>query len=206
MIPMNMMSTTLQTSSSKARYCLVIAALSVAAVLTANSAWADLMSTDVVPVGYTLNLTETSSTANLTQTYNGLATFTIINTGTDTWTLTVASGNCTFFLPQTTDWIEPENPLKVNRVTSTTQTSLSITSDAPLLTYYGGTTTLVTDGTPVAWGTDGGVPLFIRFVDQAAQNEANGNGVPDTGSTLALSAVSMIALVGLNRFRRPQLA
>src|SRR5205085_12359886 len=136
---------------------------------------------------------------------NGLATFTITPNGTDMWTLTVATGNCTFFLPQTTDWIELENTLQANRVTSTSSTSLSITSDTALLTYYGGATTVVADGTPVAWGSDNGTQLFIRFNDQAAQNEA-GNGVPDTGSTLALSAVSMIALLGLIRFRRPEVA
>ena len=175
--------------------------LAAAAALAASSALADTMSVDSVPLSYTLNLYETSSTANLGQTYNGVATFTIMNVGVDMWTLTTASPNCTFFIPQTTDWTEPGNLLQVNRVTSTSSTSLSIASDQPLLTYYGGATTLVTDGTPVLWGSDNGVQLFIRFNDQAAQNEA-GNGVPDTGSTLALSAVSMIALLGLTRFRR----
>jgi len=175
-----------------------------AIALAASSALADTMTADVVPVGYTLNLYENSSTS-LTYTYNGLATFTINNTGIDTWTLSVATGNCTFFLPQTTDWIEPEDPLEVNRVTSTSTTSLSIISDAALLTYYGGAITLVADGTPVPWGTDGGVPLSIRFNDLAAQNEAN-NGVADTGSTLVLLALPWVGLVSLRRFRIPRLA
>ena len=174
--------------------------LAVAAALTASSALANTMSVDVVPASYTLNLYENSSTS-LTQTYNGVATFTITPVGPDMWTLAVATGNCTFFIPQTTDWIEPENALMVNRVMSTSSTSLSITSDAALLTYYGGATTAVVDQTPVLWGTDNGVQLFIRFNDLAAQNEA-GNGVPDTGSTLALSAASLIGLAGLSRLRR----
>src|SRR5207248_5785726 len=76
--------------------------LAAAAALAASSALADTMSVDSVPLSYTLNLYETSSTANLGQTYNGVATFTIMNVGVDMWTLTTASPNCTFFIPQTT--------------------------------------------------------------------------------------------------------
>jgi hypothetical protein len=192
------MKTSLRTRNFKT----VSLAVAVAAALTASSALADTMSLDVVPASYTLNLYENSSTS-LTQSYNGVATFTITPGGIDTWTLTTASANCTFFLPQTTDWIEPENSLKVNRVTSTSSTSLSIASDVALLSYYGGATTVVPDGTPVLWGTDNGVQLFIRFNDLAAQAEA-GSGVPDTGSTFALSAASLVGLLGLSRFRRPR--
>ena len=175
-------------------------ALAAAAALTVSSALADTMSLDVVPASYTLNLYENFSTGpgSLTQSYNGVATFTITPIGTDMWTLTVATGNCTFFIPQTTDWIEPEDPLEVNRVTATSSTSLSITSDTALLGYYGGPTTLHVDGEPVLWGTDNGVQLFIRFNDLAAQNEP-GNGVPDGGSSLALLGVALVGLGGLRR-------
>ena len=192
----------MKTSLRTPKFKTVSLALAAAAALTASSALADTMSVDVVPVGFTLNLTENSSTS-LTQTYNGTSTFTITPLGPDLWTLTVATGNCTFFLPLSNFWVEPENSLEFNEVKSTSQTSLRITSDESLFAIEG-ISFIVPDGTPLEYGTDNGQPLFIRFVDLAAQNEAN--GVPEGGSTLALSAASLIGLVGLSRFRRLRFA
>jgi uncharacterized protein YaiE (UPF0345 family) len=180
----------------------LVVGLTAVAALTIPSAHAGTMSLD--SVGYLLTLTENSSTS-LTYTYTGPSTFNITPNGPDDWTLTVATGSCTFFLPMTTDWTEPENSQEVNEVMSTSSTSLHITSDESVLIYYGGSTTTVPDSTTVpGWGTDGGVPISIKFVDLASQAEAN-NGVPETGSTFALSAISVIGLLSLTRFRGLQI-
>lgn len=87
-------------------------ALTAAAALAAPLAKA-------VPVGYTITLTELSSTV-LTATYNGPgATFSVVLNSPDFWTVTFApTPGSTFSLDSSFifDWTEPENPLQVNEV------------------------------------------------------------------------------------------
>ena len=170
------------------------------------------MSVDVSPVGYTINLTELSSTS-LTVSYNGPgATFsTPTNTGTDLWTVTYTlTQGSTFSLNNfVQDWTEPEDPLAVNEVSHGivfgSINNLYVSSDESLLEYAGNFSTINPNGTPVLVGTDNSLPVFLRFDDQAMASEA-ATGVPDTGSTLPLFALSITGVVALTRFRRQQLA
>lgn len=186
----------------------------IAAALLVSPARADTMSLDSVPASHTLNLTEVSSTSLLVsyvdQNGNPIsgAFSAAQNTGIDQWTITILSQEIIagFTLAQQSAfWIEPGEPTEANEVSHSIDdiNHLFVSSDESLLGYVG-TSLIVADGTPVQFGVDGTVPFFIRFVDQAAQSEAN--GVPDTGSTLFFSAVSLIALLGLTRIRRLQVA
>lgn len=189
-----------------------ILGLTIAAALAASLAKANTMSLDVAPVGYTINLTELSSTS-LTATYNGPgATFSVVPNGPDFWTVTFApTSNSSFSLDSsfTYDWIEPENPLEVNEVSHGfdlgADTNLYVFSDESLLEYGGGPVLTNPNGTLVPVGMDNGQTVFLRFDDQAAVSE-NGAAVPDTGSTLALLGLSITGLVALTRFRRLQSA
>src|SRR5436309_16030971 len=94
------------------RFALSTLALTVA--LAAQLTKAGTMSLDVVQVGYTIKLTENSSTS-LSLTYNGTSTFSVSNPSPDMWTVMVTSGSVSFS-NFTSDWTEPENPLEVNEV------------------------------------------------------------------------------------------
>lgn len=180
-------------------------ALTAAAALAAPLAKA-------VPVGYTITLTELSSTV-LTATYNGPgATFSVVLNSPDFWTVTFApTPGSTFSLDSSFifDWTEPENPLQVNEVVHGfalgQDTNLYVSSDESLEEYGGGGTVTNPNGIPVPVGTDNGLTVFLKFDDQAAASET-GVGVPESGSTLALFGLSITGLVGLTRFRRLQSA
>ena len=171
--------------------------------------------TTFVPASHTLNLTELSSSSLLVSyvdqsgnTISG-AFSAAQNTGTDQWTITILSQDIIagFTLAsQSSFWIEPGEPLEANEVSHSIDdpSHLFVSSDESLLSYVGNSL-IVADGTPVQFGLDGTVPFFIRFVDQAAQNEA-GNGVPDRTSTLTLLILSLVGLLGLRRFRISRLA
>lgn len=173
--------------------------------------------TTFVPASTTLNLTEVSSTSLLVNyvdqngnTISG-AFSAAQNTGTDQWTITILSqdiiGGFTS-ANQSSFWVEPGAPTEANEVNHSINdpSHLFVTSDESLIEYVG-TSLIVPDGTPVQYGINlsDGSPFFIRFVDQAAQNE-NGTGVPDTGSSLGFLALSIGGLFAINRLRKLQLA
>ena len=178
-------------------HLVVILALAIGTLLAAQPAKA------VSTVGYTLNLTEVNSTT-LTLAYNGPSTFSILNTGTDMWTLTRTSGTAMFNANFVADWTEPEEPDEVNEVRNASyypSTTLSIVSDLSLMQYYGDISTTFPDGALVLAGTDNGQPLFLRFVDQAASAETP-TSVPEGGSSFAMAAIPLLALLGLSGLRR----
>jgi hypothetical protein len=149
---------------------------------------------------YDLILTENSSTGptSLTVSYNGPSTFTPTNTGPDQWTIQITSmGSFDNFEH---DWAEPEDPTQrfANVVSHTTDVNdkLFVTSDLNIVFDQGGPVSA--DNTPFSIGTDGGRGVQLTFHDLAAASEA---GVPETGATLALLAVSLIALFGVSRLR-----
>jgi MYXO-CTERM domain-containing protein len=160
---------------------------------------------------YTITLTELSSTS-LTATYDGPgATFSVpLNTGTDTWTVSYTPTlYSTFTLtPFVIDWTEPENPSEFNEVTHGIDfgniNNLYVASDESLAEYFGDFSTMHPDNTRVLVGTDNGLQVFLTFHDLASASET-GTGVPESGSSLWLLALSAAGLAGLRRFRRPQL-
>ena len=156
-----------------------------------------------VSVSYTLTLTETSP-ALLTYTYTNPTDptpFTVTPTNTNVWHITIDPMSGIVLGPNLIlDFAEaagePSN--EVNRIvggsTFPFNNTFTVNSDLPL-----GTGLTVTNP---QIGTDNGAPIFLQFVDSAAAAEAPSNGVPETGSTLALLALSSGSLVGLTRLRR----
>jgi len=174
-----------------------------------------IQSAQAIPIDhYTLTLIENSSTS-LTYTYDGSGgnlAFTILNTGTDTWTVTTTPQCLAVFTPFIWDWIEPEEPNEVNEVNNGflgNSNNLYVSSDESLLEYEGNFLTLLQNNTPapVPIGTDGARAIFLVFND-LAQGSEGGNGVADNGSTLALLALPLVGfgLLSLRRFRVPRLA
>ena len=153
-------------------------------------------------IGYLLTLTENSSTS-LSLSYNGPSNLQITNSSADNWTVTVLNGTA-FFSDFTWDWTEPEEPGEVNEVYagSAVQNSFfTVESDESLLEYAGNFATLLPNNgiTPMPVGLDGGTPIFLQFNDLAAGAETN--GVPESGASLGLLAVSVAGLLGLHRVR-----
>jgi hypothetical protein len=154
-------------------------------------------------VAASLTLTENSPTS-LSLVYSGPdaqpGLFTVMNTGADLWTITVAQNlGPVSFNDFSNGWIEPENPLFVNEVThSTTMNNdkLFVHSDLSILFN----TITSPDNTGFLVGQDSGVPIFLTFHDIAASAETS-TGVPDTGATLGLLGLASVGLVALSRFR-----
>ena len=184
-------------NKNRTKLAVIVAVAVITAGLAVQSARA------VSTVGYTLNLTEVSSTV-LNVSYNGPSAFSILNTGTDMWTLSRTSGAATFNANFVADWQEPEEPGEVNEVRNPSyspSTTLFIVSDLSIMNYYGDLSTTFPDGALVQAGTDNGQPLFLRFVDQAAQAEAP--AVPEGGSSFALLALTSGGLFAARRrFRK----
>jgi hypothetical protein len=144
-------------------------------------------------------LTENSSTS-LTATYNlSTSGVTVTSIGTDGWNVSFPS-SVAFNVSATVDWIEPESSGEVNAFTGAPTTHLA-------LVFSEATTgnPKVADGTTVDnVGTDSvnGGTINVTFFD-------NGDVVataPDTGSTLGLLSLSVVALLGATRLRFLELA
>ncbi len=138
-------------------------------------------------------LTENSSTS-LTATYNGspISAANITNSGPDSWIVTFP-GTVSFNGDRGT-WIESANIentvdfILMDHV-------LTVNSDVAGTGFF-------SDGqTAMGVGTDSsnGASINAAFFDNAATSE----GVPDTGSTLGLLSLSMVALLGATRLRFP---
>ncbi|MEY2539876.1 MAG: hypothetical protein QOG67_3616 [Verrucomicrobiota bacterium] len=178
---------------------LAVIAVAAAAAVATPTAFA-------VP-GYILTLTEVSSTV-LTYTYTNPTdptAFTITpgirgGTSPDTWTISfdpmsgIALSSAVYDFAEAAG--EPSN--EVNRYFYATgigsDFAFFVNSDLPL-----GTGSTVTSANI---GTDGGIPIFLQFVDSAFASETASNGVPEGGSSLGLLALALAALVGLTRLRR----
>ena len=193
-------------TSKLLRSSLVILGLAIVAALGTRSAFAGVVEYDLV-------LTELSDT-ELMLTYNGPgenSAFNVINNDPDFWTVQIVSKNITLDA-FTSDWEEPEDPtgMLVNEVVHeepvdhVVPDSFNVYSDLELrlLGPVGGT---LANGTRVPIGYDTEVPIFLSFYDSAAPDETNVNGVPDSGSTLGLLALSAATLLGLSRFRSGRL-
>jgi len=136
----------------------------------------------------------------LSATYDGSTTgVTVSFLGTDTWAVTFPS-TVTFSLLGGVNWLEPENSTLGNEVTFfRAGNGLGVVSDTSL---FGSTTT--GNGTKIDnVGTDSsnGGSISVTFIDNGDVAAA-----PDTGSTLGLLSLSVVALLGATRLRFLQLA
>ena len=149
-------------------------------------------------------ITENASTS-LTVTYNGSTsgvTVSFLSSGKlgDAWKVTFPS-TVSFTSVNNTGvaafWVEPENSSQLNAGFFHPSSNVAfIFSEHPAVTnptVPNGTT--VTD---IGTDTGDGGSISVTFNDKS--------DVPDTGSTLGLLFVSVIALFGLNRFRHVQFA
>jgi hypothetical protein len=149
-----------------------------------------------------LTLTENSST-DLSLSYTGPdeqpGLFTVMNTGPDMWTITVAQNlGPVFFNDFSNGWIEPENAATVNEVSHSTDVNsnqLFVKSDLSIALN----TSVSADNTAILVGMDSTAPIYLTFHDLAQASEAT--GVPDTGTTLGLLALSAIVLLGMMQSR-----
>ena len=179
------------TPSKISKFVMAIAIASTAALAT-QSAYA-------AAIAYDLVLTENSPTS-LSLAYTGpggSSSFSVLNTSPDNWTITILSQTISF-TDFEYDFAEPEDPLNntVNVVSHSTDVQsnmLFVQSNLPIALDNGGEI-----GTNDVVGQDGGVPIVLSFNDGAAASEA-ATGVPDTGSTLGLLALSATALLSLSR-------
>ena len=92
-------------------------------------------------------------------------------------------------------WTEPENSNLVNFVSFGTDVTVGglVESDHSLVNRF----PVNANGATVEVGTDGGVPVFATFSDNAEGSEK----APDTGSTLGLLFFALMAVFGASRFR-----
>lgn len=140
-------------------------------------------------------ITENSSTS-LTVIYDG-SPLTVSFEGPDSWK---------FLLPRSflsndfgyVQWTEPENSNLVNLVNFGLEDTRdgTVDSDHSILNQF----PIVADGATVEVGTDGGVPVFATFHDNAEGSET----ASDTGSTLGLLFLALTAVFGASRFRARQ--
>jgi hypothetical protein len=139
-----------------------------------------------------ISLTE-NSPISLSATFDGSAVgITVLNTGTDQWTVTFPT-SVQIGVFDIGAWREPEDPLLLNKAfRGTSANILGVVSDNSVFPEA----TVVNDGVSVLIGTDSAdnVPIVAVFHDVAASNE-----VPDTGFTLGLFFLSLIALLGASR-------
>src|SRR5882762_5262791 len=152
-----------------------------------------------VPIVNNIVITENSSTS-LSATYNGLTTgVTVAFDGTDVWTVTFPS-TVTFSLLGGVNWLEPGSSTLGNEVTFfRAGNGLGVVSDTSLI---GATTT--GNGTKIDnVGTDSsnGGSISVTFNDNGDVASA-----PDTGSTLGLLSLAVVAFFGATRLGFLQLA
>ena len=97
-------------------------------------------------------------------------------------------------------WTEPENSNLANQVSFGSEITRGgfVVSDQSILNQF----PLNADGTSIEVGTDGGVPVFATFHDNAAGSET----APDTGSTMGLLLLALTAVFGASRLRSRQSA
>ena len=137
-------------------------------------------------------ITENSSTS-LTVTYDG-SPLTVTSQGPESWkfSLPVSFLSNDFGYVQ---WTEPENSNLVNLVNFGLEDTRdgTVDSDHSILNQF----PIVADGTTVEVGTDGGVPVFATFNDDAEGSES----APEAGSTLSLLFFALTAVIGVSRFR-----
>jgi hypothetical protein len=153
-----------------------------------------------VTISHTIQVTENSS-SDLSVTYDGSAAgITVMNTGTDSWTIDFPS-QISFF-STTLLWDEPELNGLVNifadSIVDHQAFALSDRSNP------GGTA--FPDDAPQAVGTDtsDNGSIFVKFHDLG--DASAGSGVPDTGFTVGLLFLSLVALFGISRLRSIRLA
>ena len=171
----------------------LVLALAIAAVLVAQPVRAVSIVNNIV-------ITENSSTS-LSATYDGSTTgVTVTFLGPDQWDVTFPS-TVTFSQSGGVNWTEPENSSLGNEVTFFTRPTneLGVLSDFALagVITTGNGTTLNNVGNDSANGGS----ISATFND-------NGDvaTVPETGSTLGLLSLSVIALLGATRLRSLNLA
>jgi hypothetical protein len=171
---------------------LALLAIAVTTALIAQPAFAGAI--------HLISLTE-NSPVSLSVTYDGsVVGITVLNTAPDQWTVTLpASVQISPF--GIGAWFEPENPLLLNKAFrgNSPANELNVFSDNSLFPEA----IPVNDGVAVLIGTDSSdnIPIDAVFHDLAASAE-----VPDTGPTLGLLFLSLIALFGPSRLRRLRLA
>ena len=165
------------------------------------------------PAPHDLQLTETSSTS-LSVTYDGSTTgITIDNTSSNRWTVTFPTTidfgvySITGHTPPqdaTLTWLEPENsppttqftPQNLINVTvGSHQLTIASDSSSALRLFFNGESSAVLD-TSIGTDQTNQAAIAATFTDNAATAEAT---VPDTGATLGLLLVSLIALLGARR-------
>ncbi|MGZ4965912.1 MAG: VPDSG-CTERM sorting domain-containing protein [Chthoniobacterales bacterium] len=124
-----------------------------------------------------LDIIESSSTV-LSATFN-LAPLVVINTGPDQWTITLPG-----FQPSNgpADWIEPTNPLLVNRLTmDPTGHQVFVVSD----TVFQPGDMITTDGLSL----NNAVGLITTYHDRATDT------VPESGATFVLMGLALTGLL-----------
>ena len=189
-------------------------AVAITALFAGPIVRADTMSADVIGFGFTLELTENSSTSLVVTSYDGtggIAAFTVTYNSPDNWTVTANNFPTTYFYDFTADFTEPLPEVgEVNEAYAggnvTQHSSFTVESDEPIAQYQGGTTsTYPNGGTSTPIGQDGIFLISLRFIDNAAASET-ASGVADTGSSLCFLAMSVAGLGALSRSRRFRLA
>ena len=147
-------------------------------------------------------LTEDSS--GLTATYQGSSLgVTVTPNGADSWTVTFPS-NVFFLTGSTRGWIE--GTTEYNTVTGSSSNTLTVASDVsiiglPPFPFLGDGQTFNDYGTDTS--TIPNADIDVKFSDNG---DASTSAVPDTGSTLGLLSLSVVALLGATRLRFLQLA
>src|SRR5258708_7375959 len=149
-------------------------------------------------IEHQLVLTENSSTS-LTVTYDGSTTGggVVVNfVAPDTWQVVFPQANVSFGFGFFA-WVEPENSGLINAITLGGGDAFTLFSDTP---FSSG----AKDGTTfhnIGFANSDGAPVSLTLFDNAATAEA-----PETGSTLGLLFLSLVALLGATRLRSLQLA
>ena len=161
----------------------LLLAVAITATLVAETAFAGAVHSFVI--------TE-NSPKNFTVTYDG-SPLTVFFEGPDSWrfSLPVSFLSNDFGYVQ---WTEPENSNLVNLVNFGLEDTRdgTVDSDHSILNQF----PIVADGATVEVGTDGGVPVFATFHDNAEGSET----APDAGSALGLLFFALAAVFGASRF------
>jgi hypothetical protein len=146
-----------------------------------------------------LVITETSSTTLTAMlTVNGTTTSLGVSDSVDSWTIALANVGGTSGSTETIrNWLEPDAAGFVNEVFFDPRSldQLSVNSD------FAHATGLADDTTDQTSFTLNGVALWVTFDD-----DGDVAAVPDTGSTLGLLSLSVVALLGATRLRSLKLA
>ncbi len=139
-------------------------------------------------------ITENSSTS-LTVTYDG-SPLVVTFQGSETWTFLLPTGFLSNDVGGLVQWTEPENSNLANQVSFGSEITRGgfVASDQSIVNQFPTTA----DGTSIEVGTDGGVPVFATFHDNAAGSEV---AAPDSGSSLGLLFLALTAVFGASRFR-----